>query len=163
MVFSIFILGYLCNIGPMGHDWRLSGRPFAAVNLSCMGHSIHCVMKIFICNWFHMVPAMFDPAQLFRAHLGCLAGPLQQTICLAGAIVYSAGCIYSLKIGFRWYLQCLIKRIFGPLFEAHSGHMQQGVSGRHPYLHTVNHTMDAGVVKYWYLVRLIKMLWAAGL
>ena len=42
------------------------------------------------------------------------------------------------------------------------GHTQQGVPGRHPYLHMLGYTTNAPVVTCWYLVRLI-MLWAAGL
>ena len=46
---------------------------------------------------------------------GCLAGPLQQLICLAWAILYTSWCKYSFAIGFRWYLQCLIQPNFlGP-------------------------------------------------
>ena len=39
--------------------------------------------------------------------------------------------------------------------------MQQGRTGRHAYLHKVDNTVDAGMVQRWYLVRLIKVLWAA--
>ena len=44
------------------------------------------------------------------------------------------------------------------------GHPQQGVSGRHPYLIMVGYTIYyVPVLGGWYLVRLTKMLWAAGL
>ena len=35
-----------------GPYWGVSSRPFAAHNLSCMGHSLLWVMYLFIWNWF---------------------------------------------------------------------------------------------------------------
>ena len=59
--------------------------------------------------------------------------------------------------------QCLIQHIIGVLILGSKGHPQQGASGRHPYLIMVGYTIYVAVLGYWYLVRLTKMLWAAGL
>ena len=47
---------------------------------------------------------------------------------------------------------------FGPM-----GHMQLRDPGRRPYLNMLGYTVNVPVLRYWYLVRLIKVLWAAGL
>ena len=57
----------------------------------------------------------------------------------------------------------MIESIFEPPLKVPRGHMQQGVPGRDPYLDILGYTMNAPVLRYWYLVRMIKMLWAAGL
>ena len=100
---------------------------------------------------------------IFWAPRGRLPGPLQQKICLAGAILYFVCCTCTLKIDFKWYLIRLIKGKFWGLWGVPRGHTQQGVPGRHPYLHMVGYTIHAYVFGCWYLVRLIKLLWAAGL
>ena len=40
---------------------------------------------------------------------------------------------------------------------------QRGVSGRHPYLTMSGYPLNVPVLKYWYLVPLTKVLWAAAL
>ena len=88
---------------------------------------------------------------------------MQRTICLVGPILYSVRCTCSFKLNFMWYPQCLIQPIIGVLIWGSRGPPQQGVPGRHPYLVMVGYTIYVPVLRYWYLVRLTKRLWAAGL
>ena len=106
---------------------------------------------------------MFDPAKILRPLLGGLAGLMQRKICLVGPFLYSVRCTCSFQLSFMWYPQCLIQPIIGALIWGSRGHPQQGVPGRHPYLIMVGYTIYVPVLRYWYLVRLTKMLWAAAL
>ena len=60
--FEIGFTWYLqCLIQPKfwGPFW-VSVGPYAAENLSCIGHSVLCGIYQFISNWFWLVPPMFD-------------------------------------------------------------------------------------------------------
>ena len=72
-------------------------------------------------------------------------------------------CPCSFQLSFMWYPQCLIQPIIVALIWGSRGHPQQGLSGRHPYLIMVSYTLYVPVLRCWYLVRLTKMLCAAGL
>ena len=72
-------------------------------------------------------------------------------------------CICSLKTGFNWYLVRLIKCQNWALWGVPWGQTQQGVPGRHPFLHMNYYILHVHMLRCWYLVRLIKMLWAAAL
>ena len=51
---------------------------------------------------------------------------------------------------------------FASLLGVHAPHAA-GVPGRHPYLTMSGYPLNVPVLKYWYLVPLTKVLWAAGL
>ena len=116
VVLSTFNLGQLYDIVYWGYIWGVSGRPFAASNLSGMVIFGFGGMCFFISRWFHVVPPSFDLGHIWGALFWCLPGPLQQIICLAGAIQYSVWPACSYQIGLRWYFWMFDRtHFFSPL------------------------------------------------
>ena len=103
-----YLIQVTCQIMGVEGYLGVSGRPFAADNLSCMGNSLIYGIYLLLWNCFCVVPPMFDLDQISGSLWVCLPHPLQQTFCLAWAIWYSEWYTQSCLVGFRWYLQCLI-------------------------------------------------------
>ena len=69
----------------------------------------------------------------------------------------------TIPLGFMWYLESLIQPIILPLCWGSMRHTQRGIPCKHPYLTMSGDPRNVPVLRYWYIVPLTKVLWAAGL
>ena len=63
------------------------------------------IVLMVISTWFQVVPPKFNRGW------GCLAGPMQQNICLVDTGIMNSVWSYNSQHGFRWFPQCLAQGV----------------------------------------------------
>ena len=94
---------------------------------------------------------------------GCLAGLMQQKICLPVDIFLLSIMLMTISTWFHVVLTMLDSaHYFASLLGVRAPNAA-GVPGRHLYLTMSGYPLNVPALKYWYLVPLTKVLWAASL